>query len=317
MAGRSTARPLLDGVRRPAEARIEALRTGYFDLATWTERQATTGRLVTLDDDPRPVPAPWASTPPRAALVVEDAGAPAGERIVHAGEIRRVRLGRRFRPGRGCNAMPRPVFGRREGATREASSRSTVTARSSRRLVGTPPSSTPCTGSTSPRCMPTPSTSSPTTTPRRTRRNACSCAPSPRCRGSASWPRPEDGRDASTFRVWLFRIARNVVANERRARRRRPAASLESALGAGLVVADPVDLEAGVALRDEAATALAALDRLPDDRRRALLLRFVDEMSTAEIAGVLGRSEGAVRVLIHRGLRAVAADLGRTRGRRR
>ena len=46
-----------------------------------------------------------------------------------------------------------------------------------------------------------------------------------------------------------------------------------------------------------------------DDRRRALILRFVDEMSTAEIAGVLGRSEGAVRVLIHRALRSVARDL--------
>jgi RNA polymerase sigma-70 factor, ECF subfamily len=122
---------------------------------------------------------------------------------------------------------------------------------------------------------------------------------------------PQDGPDASTFRVWLFRIARNVVANERRSRRRRPAASLETALGAGLVVADPVDIEQGVETRDEAAAALRALDRLPDDRRRALLLRFVDEMSTAEIAGVLGRSEGAVRVLIHRGLRAVARDLGR------
>ena len=125
---------------------------------------------------------------------------------------------------------------------------------------------------------------------------------------------PADGPDASTFRVWLFRIARNVVANERRSRRRRPAASLETALGAGLVVADPVDIEQGVETRDEAAAALRALDRLPDDRRRALLLRFVDEMSTAEIAGVLGRSEGAVRVLIHRGLRAVARDLGRPQG---
>ena len=46
------------------------------------------------------------------------------------------------------------------------------------------------------------------------------------------------------------------------------------------------------------------------DRRRALILRFVDELSTAEIAGVLGRSEGAVRVLIHRALRDVADDLG-------
>jgi DNA-directed RNA polymerase specialized sigma24 family protein len=38
-------------------------------------------------------------------------------------------------------------------------------------------------------------------------------------------------------------------------------------------------------------------------------LRFVDEMSTAEIAAVLGRSEGAVRVLLHRALRSVAQDL--------
>ena len=125
--------------------------------------------------------------------------------------------------------------------------------------------------------------------------------------------RPEDGPEASTFRVWLFRIARNTVANERRARRRRPATSLEAALGAGLAIADAGDLEADAVTRDEAGEALRAMRSLPDDRRRALTLRFVDEMSTAEIAGVLGRSEGAVRVLIHRALGAVAKELGRER----
>ena len=125
--------------------------------------------------------------------------------------------------------------------------------------------------------------------------------------------RPEDGPEASTFRVWLFRIARNVVANERRAHLRRPATSLDAVLGAGLVIADGVDIEGDIVTRDEAATALRAVRSLPDDRRRALLLRFVDEMSTAEIAGVLGRSEGAVRVLIHRGLGSVARELGHDR----
>jgi len=124
----------------------------------------------------------------------------------------------------------------------------------------------------------------------------------------------EAGPEASTFRVWLFRIARNVVANERRSRRRSPAASLDLALGAGLAIADGTDLEADAVTRDEAAEALRALRTLPDDRRRALVLRFVDEMSTAEIASVLGRSEGAVRVLIHRALGSVARELGRDRG---
>jgi RNA polymerase sigma factor, sigma-70 family len=118
--------------------------------------------------------------------------------------------------------------------------------------------------------------------------------------------RPEDGDGASTFRVWLFQIARNVVAERRRTRRRRPEAPLEDAFG----VVDEVDIAAQVTGRDEAAAAWRAVARLTGDRRRALILRFVDEMSTAEIAGTLGRSEGAVRVLIHRALRSVARDLG-------
>ncbi len=119
--------------------------------------------------------------------------------------------------------------------------------------------------------------------------------------------RPADGEGASTFRVWLFRIARNVVANQRRGRRRHPEAPIEAAA----LVADPLDVEGAATTHEEAAAAWRAVGRLPADRRRAIVLRFVDEMSTAEIAGVLGRSEGAVRVLIHRALRTVARDLGR------
>ena len=117
--------------------------------------------------------------------------------------------------------------------------------------------------------------------------------------------RPADGEGASTFRVWLFQIARNAVAERRRTLRRRPEAPLEAAGS----MAGAVDIERDAAQKDEVAEAWSAVGRLPDDRRRALILRFVDEMSTAEIAGVLGRSEGAVRVLIHRALRSVARDL--------
>jgi len=122
--------------------------------------------------------------------------------------------------------------------------------------------------------------------------------------------RPADGEGASTFKVWLFRIARNVIANERRSSRRRPTVALDDAAA----LADPLDVERDAGRRIEAAAAWRAVGRLPEDRRRAVVLRFVDELSTAEIAGVLGRSEGAVRVLIHRALRAVARDLGSQRG---
>jgi RNA polymerase sigma-70 factor, ECF subfamily len=121
---------------------------------------------------------------------------------------------------------------------------------------------------------------------------------------------PSEGDEASTFKIWLFRIARNVVAERRRGQRRRP----QSPLDLALVVPAPFDLEGEAITRDEAAAAWRAIDRLDDDRRRVVVLRFVHELSTAEIAAVLDRSEGAVRVLLHRALRSVAADLRRHDG---
>ena len=57
---------------------------------------------------------------------------------------------------------------------------------------------------------------------------------------------PEDGEGASTFRIWLFRIARNVVNERRRRWRRRPEAPLDLALAAP----DPTDIEHAVVERE-------------------------------------------------------------------
>jgi RNA polymerase sigma-70 factor (ECF subfamily) len=122
--------------------------------------------------------------------------------------------------------------------------------------------------------------------------------------------RPEDGPEASTFRVWLFRIARNAVANQQRARRRHPTVRLDAAA----TVPARVDVEGDAVRRTDAAAAWRAVGQLPAERRRAVVLRFVDDLSTAEIAAILGRSEGAVRVLLHRALRSVGRELGRDEG---
>lgn len=111
----------------------------------------------------------------------------------------------------------------------------------------------------------------------------------------------------SSFRVWLFQIARNAISNERRRARRHPESPIELALD----FPSGVDVAAEALEREQLNRAWQHIDELPTERRQALLLRFVEEMSTREISEVLGRSEGATRVLIHRALTTVARQIGR------
>lgn len=96
-------------------------------------------------------------------------------------------------------------------------------------------------------------------------------------------------RDGS-FRTWLFRIAHNEVADRYRRRTRRPEASLD--LAAGLI--DPAASPEEVALAADAASRLRALlGTLPPREREVLELRLAD-LSTTEIAAVLGIREQSV-----------------------
>ncbi len=111
----------------------------------------------------------------------------------------------------------------------------------------------------------------------------------------------------ATFRAWLLRIARNTIANSRRSRFRRrtsPLDALEEHPPAP--DADPAVLSLRA---DEVRLVRRALAELPEDRRQVVLLRFVEGLSAREIGAVLDRSEGAVRVLLHRALRDMAQRL--------
>ena len=98
----------------------------------------------------------------------------------------------------------------------------------------------------------------------------------------------------SPFAAWLYRIAANAIAD--RARQKTREANNQSDPVSGVTAA--TDLEAV----ERRARLFGAVDKLPDDQRRVIVMRFADEQSIREIAEELGRSEGAVKQLQFRAL---------------
>jgi RNA polymerase sigma-70 factor (ECF subfamily) len=101
------------------------------------------------------------------------------------------------------------------------------------------------------------------------------------------------------FFAWLLRLARNVTIDY--VRSSRPTLSGE------LVSLEPsasIDLD-----RQHAVD--AALGTLPDDQRRVIMLRHVVGLSPSEIADQMGRSEGSIHGLHHRGRLALKRELTR------
>lgn len=111
--------------------------------------------------------------------------------------------------------------------------------------------------------------------------------------------------EESTFKSWLYAISRNVISNQRREQRRHPEAPIELALD----LRSPDDPAAAAETRVEVQRVWDAVMELPPERRQAVVLRFVNELSAREIGDIMGKSEGAVRVLIHRALVSVRARL--------
>ena len=124
-------------------------------------------------------------------------------------------------------------------------------------------------------------------------------------------PRYRDG----SFRAWLFTIAHHTIANDLRGASRRA----DRPLDAALKVVDPAPGPEEAAVAADARTTIRALlARLPEDERRLLELRLAG-LSGPEIARVLGRSHGAVKVAQFRAIARLRAAIeeGDAPGRRR
>ena len=98
------------------------------------------------------------------------------------------------------------------------------------------------------------------------------------------------------MRVWLIRITWNLAID----RRRRIRPDQMDDLFAETLIAKNLPADQALDEAQRMKSVLRELDRLPQKERQILLLSALDELGTAELAAVTGRSESAVRALLFR-----------------
>lgn len=115
------------------------------------------------------------------------------------------------------------------------------------------------------------------------------------------------------FKSWLYRIAANLIIDSRRARR--PEQPLETAPpghddATAFEPADPAG-EAGIAAWEQAEDFKQLIAGLKPEQRTVVRLRFEEGLPLATIAVQVGRTEGAVKMLLMRALQNLRRDLDR------
>jgi RNA polymerase sigma-70 factor, ECF subfamily len=110
--------------------------------------------------------------------------------------------------------------------------------------------------------------------------------------------------DERAFRAWVFTVARHRAIDWRRQAARRPTRLVPAELLAERPAPD--DPVAEVLEAQSTRAALALLAELPADQAEVVALRVLGGLEVAEVARIVGKRPGTVRVLAHRGLRRLA-----------
>ncbi|MEO9875537.1 MAG: sigma-70 family RNA polymerase sigma factor [Anderseniella sp.] len=121
----------------------------------------------------------------------------------------------------------------------------------------------------------------------------------------------ETFRGDAALKTWMHRIVINQALMALRKQRRRKEQPIDELLpefdGSGCRIDEPSMLshlaqtpEALLLSSDRRQQVLASIDRLPDSYRVVLMLRDIEEMSTAEVAEMTGLTETNVKVRLHR-----------------
>ncbi|MEX2239046.1 MAG: RNA polymerase sigma factor [Dehalococcoidia bacterium] len=104
-----------------------------------------------------------------------------------------------------------------------------------------------------------------------------------------------------SLRAWLYGIARNVTADHIRKRARRPESQLFDYPAA-------LDEMRAAGIRTDF---ISALQNLTEEQQQVVILRFVQDLTVADTAHVVGKSEGAVKMLQLRALEKLRDEMSR------
>lgn len=113
--------------------------------------------------------------------------------------------------------------------------------------------------------------------------------------------------DASKFRSWVFVIATSRLYDERRRLRRKPTDPLDA--GAEERLSASIDIEAEVEQAAAAEEVRELLDVLTADQRAVIELRVFADLTSQEVADIVGKPTGAVKALYRRGLGSLRREL--------
>lgn len=113
-----------------------------------------------------------------------------------------------------------------------------------------------------------------------------------------------------SLKPWLFRIVRNLSFNKMRggaSKLDEPLASFDDGRIGPLVPACSVS--EGIEKQEEREALDRAIAKLPEESRELIVLRFMEEMSYAEMAGIVGQGEAALRGRVFRSLKMLREAL--------
>lgn len=118
----------------------------------------------------------------------------------------------------------------------------------------------------------------------------------------------DNENEIKNMQAFLYQIARNLIADFYRKEERRT--RLVSMENSNIEVEDPKPNPGEKSVfNSDLKRVQTALANLKEEYQNIIILRHVEDRSTQEVAEVMGKSEGAVRVQLHRALEALKEEL--------